>query len=271
VPIHTLALVVLSGASTGVVGSMLGIGGGAFLVPILTLAMGFPIRSAVAASLLSVIATASATATVNLERGLVNMRLGMALEMATTIGGLCGGLAAATLTARELFLLFGATLAVMGSLMAMRSRRRNVIGDLTVSPGRLGGTLEEEGATYVYRVRRLPVAVVASLVAGAISGLLGVGGGTIKVPILNTFCGIPIRVAAATSAFMIGVTAAASAFIYYGRGDIDLPLTAAVAIGALPGSLAGARLSHAIEARYLKITLGVLLFLVGLQMGLRAL
>src|SRR5262249_19658973 len=91
VPLHTLLLVALSGASTGVVGSMLGIGGGAFLVPLLTLAMGFPIRAAVAASLLSVIATASATATVNLERGLVNMRLGMALAMGTTNGGLGGG------------------------------------------------------------------------------------------------------------------------------------------------------------------------------------
>src|SRR5262249_56086840 len=105
---------------------------------------GFRIRCGVAASLVSVIATASATATVNLERGLVNMRLGMALEMATTIGGLCGGLAAAALTARDLFLLFGATLAVMGFLMAMRSGRRNVIGDLTVSPGQLGGTLDED-------------------------------------------------------------------------------------------------------------------------------
>jgi uncharacterized protein len=271
VPGYSSILLVLCGAATGLVGSMLGIGGGVFLVPLLTLGMGYSIRAAVAASLLSVIATASASATVNLERGLVNMRLGMALEMATTIGGLSGGLAAALLTARELFLLFGATLAVMGLLMVLRSGRRNVIRDLSVDPGRLGGTLQEDGTIYVYRVKRLPLALFASLVAGAISGLLGIGGGTVKVPILNTFCGIPIRVAAATSAFMIGVTAAASAFIYYGRGDMNLPLSAAVAIGALPGSLAGARLSQIIEARYLKIILAILLLFFGLQMGLRAL
>jgi uncharacterized membrane protein YfcA len=123
----------------------------------------------------------------------------------------------------------------------------------------------------VYRVRRLPLALVASLVAGAISGLLGLGGGIIKVPVLNAFCGIPIRVAAATSAFMIGVTGAASAFIYFGRGDVALPLTAAVAIGALPGSLLGARLSHRVEARALKLIMAVVLLVVGGRMALEAL
>jgi hypothetical protein len=122
----------------------------------------------------------------------------------------------------------------------------------------------------VYRIRRLPVALAASLVAGAISGLLGVGGGIVKVPVLNAFCGIPIRVAAATSAFMIGVTGAASAFLYFGRGDVALHLTAAVAVGALPGSLLGARLSQRVEARSLKIIMAVVLLLVGLRMALEA-
>ena len=110
----------------------------------------------------------------------------------------------------------------MGVLMASRSGRRNVIADLDVDPGVLGGRLREGDVTYVYRVRRLPVAMSSSLVAGALSGLLGLGGGIIKVPVLNTFCGIPIRVAAATSTFMIGVTAAASAFLYFSRGDVVL-------------------------------------------------
>jgi uncharacterized membrane protein YfcA len=259
------------GAATGVIGAMLGLGGGVFLVPLLTLALGVPIRTAIAASLISVIATASASSTINLERGLVNMRLGMTLEVATALGGLAGGLIAAALSQRQLFLTFGATLAIMGMVMALRSGRRNIIADVSVEPGRLGGRLQEGETTYVYRVRRLPVALGASLVAGAISGLLGIGGGIIKVPVLNVFCGIPIRVAAATSAFMIGVTGAASAFLYFGRGDIALPLTAAVAIGALPGSLFGARLSQRVEARSLKILMAVVLLVVGLRMALETL
>jgi hypothetical protein len=264
-------ILILSGGATGLIGSMLGLGGGVFLVPLLTLALGVPIRTAIAASLISVIATASASSTINLERGLVNMRLGMTLEVATSLGGLAGGLIAAALTQRQLFLTFGATLALMGVIMMLRSGRRNVIADVSVETGRLGGRLQEGDQSYVYRIRRVPVAMAASLAAGAISGLLGVGGGIIKVPVLNTFCGIPIRVAAATSAFMIGVTGAASAFLYFGRGDVALHLTAAVAVGALPGSLLGARLSHRVEARSLKIIMAVVLLVVGLRMALETL
>jgi hypothetical protein len=271
VPELSALLLVALGAATGLVGSLLGLGGGVFLVPLLTLALHVPIRAAIAASLISVIATASASSTVNLERGLVNMRLGMTLEAATTIGGLGGGLAAALLTPQQLFLLFGGTLAAMGLVMAVRSGKRNVIADLDVDPGVLGGRLQEGGTLYVYRVKRLGLGLGFSLLAGAISGLLGIGGGIIKVPVLNAFCGIPIRVAAATSAFMIGVTAAASVFIYYNRGDLVLPLTSAVAVGALPASLLGARLSHRVDARWLKVIMAVVLLSVGGRMMLEAL
>jgi uncharacterized membrane protein YfcA len=263
-------LLLALGGATGLVGSLLGLGGGVFLVPLLTLVLGVPFRAAVAASLVSVIATSSASSTVNLDRGLVNVRLGLALEVATTLGGLAGGLIAVFLTQRQLFLLFGFVLAAMGVMVALRSGRRNVIADLAVDPGRLGDRLLEGSTTFVYRVRRLPLALAASVVAGAISGLLGLGGGIIKVPILNTFCGVPIRVAAATSALMIGATAAASSFIYYGRGDVVLPLTAAVALGTLPGSLLGARLSHRVQARSLKFLMAVVLLAVGAQMAWKA-
>ena len=155
-PEHHVVLYLATGAASGLVGAMLGIGGGVFLVPLLTLAFGVPIRAAVAASLISVIATATASSTVNLDRGLVNMRLAMALEVATSIGGLGGGLAASLFTAQQLFLLFGLTLAAMGLLMVVRSGRRNVIADTSVAPGRLGGRLQEGDTSYVYRVRRLP-------------------------------------------------------------------------------------------------------------------
>jgi uncharacterized membrane protein YfcA len=271
VPLHHALIYVFAGAATGGVGAMLGLGGGVFLVPLLTLALGVPIRAAVAASLVSVIATASASSTVNLDRGLVNMRLAMALEVATTIGGLGGGVAATLFSAQQLFAIFGVTLVVMGVVVMARSGRRNVIADVSAEPGLLGGRLQEGETTYLYRVRRLPVAMAASLVAGAISGLLGLGGGIIKVPVMNTFCGVPIRVAAATSAFMIGVTAAASAFVYYARGDIALPIAAAVAVGALPGSLLGTRLSDRLQARALKVLMASVLVLVGGRMALEAL
>ena len=261
-------LLFVTGAATGLLGSMLGLGGGVFLVPLLTLALGVPIRVAIAASLISVMATALASATVNLDRGLVNMRLGLLLEVATASGALLGGLVAAHLTQRQLFLTFAVTMASMGMVMALRSGRRNVLADLDADVGALGGRLREGEAVYVYRVRRLPIGVVASLVAGAISGLLGLGGGIVKVPILNTFCGIPIRVAAATSTFMIGITTAASAFLYYGRGEVVLPITAAVALGALPGSLVGARISDRVATRSLKVLMAVVLLGVGLRMAL---
>jgi uncharacterized protein len=270
-PAHHILVYLATGGASGLVGAMLGIGGGVFLVPLLTLAFGVPFRAAVAASLISVIATATASSTVNLDRGLVNMRLAMTLEVATSVGGLGGGLAASLLTPQQLFLLFGFTLAAMGILMVVRSGRRNVIADTSVDPGPLGGRLQEGDVTYVYRVRRLPLALAASLVAGAVSGLLGLGGGIIKVPVLNTFCGVPIRVAAATSAFMIGVTAAASVFVYFSRGDVVLPVAAAVALGALPGSIAGVRLGERVEARALKIFMAVVLLLVGGRMALEAL
>jgi uncharacterized protein len=261
-------LLFATGAATGLLGSMLGLGGGVFLVPLLTLALGVPIRVAIAASLISVMATAVASASVNLDRGLVNMRLGLLLEVATASGALLGGLVAAHLTQRQLFIIFAVTMASMGLVMALRSGRRNVIVDLSVDVGTLGGRLQEGEAVYGYRVRRLPIGIVASLVAGAVSGLLGLGGGIVKVPILNTFCGIPIRVAAATSTFMIGITTAASAFLYYGRGEVVLPLTAAVALGALPGSLVGARISDRVATRSLKMLMAVVLLGLGLRMAL---
>jgi uncharacterized protein len=261
-------LLLLTGAATGLVGALLGLGGGVFLVPLLTLGFGVPIRAAIAASLMSVIATASASATVNLSRGLVNMRLGLVLEVATSVGGLMGGLAAARLSPRQLFLSFAFTLAAMGIVMVWRSGRRNVIANLEVEPGILGGTLREGDTTYVYHVRRLPIGLAFSLAAGAISGLLGLGGGIVKVPVLNSFCGIPIRVAAATSTFMIGVTAAAPAFLYFARGDMAPALTAAVALGALPGSLLGAHLSDRVEARSLKVIMAAVLLVVGARMAL---
>jgi len=263
-------LLILTGAATGLIGSLLGLGGGVLLVPILTLAMGVPFRTAVAASLLAVIASASASATVNLRKGFVNMRLGLALEVATSVGGVLGGLATRLLTERQLYAAFAALMAAMGLVMISRSKLRNVIADEGGEVGVLGGRLQEGDSAYLYRVRRLPLGLAASFAAGAISGLLGVGGGIVKVPVLNSFCGIPIRVAAATSTFMIGVTAAASSILYFAHGDVSLKLAAAVCLGALPTSLLGAHWSDRVEPRTLKTLMAAVLGIVAVQMGWRA-
>lgn len=265
---HSTWLLMLLGAATGLTGALLGLGGGVFLVPLLSVGLGVPIRQAIAASLISVIATGSASATVNLRRGLVNMRLGLLLEIATSVGGLAGALASVLLTQRQLFLTFAAMLVVLSAVMLVRSKHRNVLVDEGQDPGTLGDRVQEGDRRYVYRVKRLPVALGSSLAAGVMSGLLGVGGGIVKVPVLSAFCGVPIKVAAATSTFMIGVTAATSAFVNSSRGDLDPRMAAAVCLGALPASLAGAWLSQHVDSRWLKTGLALVLLLVGLRMAL---
>lgn len=260
----------ITGALTGLLGSLLGLGGGVFLVPILALGFHLSPRTAVAASLVAVIASSSATTIVNMRRSLVNVPLAFTLLLATTLGGLAGGALAEHISTRALFTIFSTTLFAVAIIVTSRSRVRNVIDDAAMNVGTLGGRVVEEGRTLSYLMKRLPLALGVSLVAGAISGLLGVGGGFIQVPVLNSFCGIPIRVAAATSAFMIGPTAAVSAIIYLGRGDMDPFITAAVALGSLPGSVLGAWLSRHMHVRSIKGVLATTLVLVALRLAIAA-
>jgi uncharacterized membrane protein YfcA len=169
--------------------------------------------------------------------------------------------------------LFGFVAVIVALIMLSRLRRRNVILDPAADPGVLGGRYHEaeSGGTVTYRVKRVPLAIAASFVAGNVSSLLGIGGGIIKVPVLNAWCGMPVRAAAATSAFMIGVTAAGGAIIYFGRGDLQ-PLAAAPAVlGVQLGSWAGLRLAHYAPARRLKLLLVAVLFGVSALMVLRSL
>lgn len=260
----------LTGALTGMIGALLGLGGGVFLVPLLALGLHLEPRTAVAASLVAVIASSSATTTLNMKRGLVNIPLAFTLLLATSAGGLAGGAIAEHISTRTLYAIFASTLFVVAMIVTSRSGTRNVIDDLGLEVGALGGRVEEGGRVFSYVMKRLPLAMVVSLGAGAISGLLGIGGGVIQVPILNSFCGIPIRVAAATSAFMIGPTAAVSAFLYLGRGDMNPFITAAVALGSFPGSLLGAWMSRKIPVRSIKGILATALVAVALRLSIAA-
>ncbi len=260
------------GALAGTLGALLGLGGGVFLVPFLVLVLGLPMRLAVGISLTTVIATSSVVSAGRVGRQLINLRLGMLLEVATAAGGLTGGIVAWMMSQQTLQRLFGVVTAAAAIVMIRRLDRRNVILDPEADPGKLGGRYfeEESRGTVVYRVRRLPLALAVSLAAGSVSSLLGLGGGIIKVPALNAWCGVPMRAAAATSAFMIGVTATAGAVIYYGRGEIVPWMAAATVLGVLAGSRVGLLIATRLDARWLKLSLAVVLAVVCGLMFLRA-
>jgi uncharacterized protein len=267
-----LALIIfVAGAVAGSLGALLGIGGGVFLVPLLNLALGFPIAVAAAISLATVIATSSTVTAGKAGQHLMNFRFGMVLEVATAAGSVLGGFTAQLVAQRVLQTLFGVVTGFVALLTVARANRRNVILDPGVEPGVLGGRFhdEESGATVVYRIKRLPLALVASFIAGNVSSLLGIGGGVIKVPVLNGWCGMPLRAAAATSAFMIGVTATGGVIVYYVSGQL-LPAAAAAAIlGVQLGSWAGLHVSPRMPIRSLKLLLAAVLAIVAVLMFVR--
>jgi len=266
------AIIFGAGVVAGALGVALGLGGGIFLVPFLTLVLGFPLKSAAAISLATVIATSSAVTAQRAGNQLINLRVGMVLEAATTVGSLLGGITAQVVAESVLQRLFGVVAIAVAAVVLARVNKRNVILDPTVDPGRLGGRFyeEESGGIVSYRVRRLPLALFASFIAGNVSSLLGIGGGIIKVPVLNAWCGMPLRAAAATSALMIGVTATGGAIIYYGRGDLQPLLAAPAVLGVQAGSWAGARLAYGASVKWLKVLMAALLVTVAVLMFLRS-
>jgi len=267
-----LALVIfVAGIISGAFGALLGLGGGIFLVPFLNLGLKFPITIAAAISLTTVIATSSSVSAARSGKQLINMRLGMLLEVATAAGSLLGGVTAQILAQSTVQKLFGAVAAAVAVIMLTRLQRRNVILDPSADPGLLGGRYyeEESRAVVTYRIKRLPVGIIASFLAGNLSSLLGIGGGIIKVPVLNAWCGVPLRAAAATSAFMIGVTATAGAVIYYGHGQLVPALAAAAVLGVQLGSWGGMRFGQRASAKWLKTMMAAVLFIVSALMFLR--
>ncbi|HZR24078.1 MAG TPA: sulfite exporter TauE/SafE family protein [Vicinamibacterales bacterium] len=264
-----LALIIfVAGAAAGGLGALLGLGGGIFLVPLLNIALGFPIGVAAAISLATVIATSCSVTAGKAGQNLMNFRFGMLLEVATAAGSVLGGITAQYIAQAMLQRLFAGVTAAVAVVTIARANKRNVITDPAVEPGVLGGRFfdEETGRTVVYRIKRLPLAIGASFVAGNVSSLLGIGGGVIKVPVLNAWCGMPLRAAAATSAFMIGVTATGGAIIYYGTGQL-LPVAAAAAIlGVQLGSWAGLRFAPKLPVRNLKLLLAAVLGVVSTLM-----
>jgi hypothetical protein len=264
----SLALVTaVAGALAGALGGMLGLGGGVFLVPLLVQVLGVPMPQAVAVSLTTVIATSTAVSGSASGRTAINLRLGFMLELFTAAGGLLGSLVAAAIAPRMLMITFSVVMVTMSVITFLRRDQRNNLPS-SADPGPWGGRYLDErtGELVTYRVARMPLAIGTSFVAGILSTLLGLGGGVVKVPILNAWCGVPMRVASSTSAFMIGVTATSGALVYLGRGLLLPALAAAAVLGVRVGSGLGLRIGAQQPPRRLKILLAVVLLLVSILM-----
>jgi len=262
------------GAAAGVFGSLLGLGGGVLIVPLLTLGFGLPLRDAVGVSLVCVIMTSSAAAGVYLERHVANLRLGMTLELFTALGALVGATIAFALDERLVSLLFAGLLVYVAVTMARGGVAPSSASGEEVPPDgaehRQAPTMLDRLSGDDYRVRNLGRGVAGATGAGIASALLGIGGGIVKVPLMHLSMGVPLRVATATSNPMVGITAAASSLIYVIHGGIDPYVAGPTAIGVFLGASAGSRLSHRVDLRVLRLLFVIVLGYTALQMLLKA-
>jgi uncharacterized protein len=239
-------IVLLASLVAGGFGSLVGIGGGLIIVPLLSVVLGHDVKVAIAASLIGVIATSLSASPRYIRSGLADRRLALSLLVAATLGGLTGGLTTGLLDGRILSLLFGLLLTGVAIQMVrevIRHRTPRVPDALEAASFTSSYVEPTTGAVVGYRVRRLRSGVAASFAAGNVSGLLGVGGGVINVPTMNVLMGVPIRVATTTSTYMLAATGAASAVVQAVSGRLDPLLAAPVALGVIVGAWAGARLS----------------------------
>jgi uncharacterized membrane protein YfcA len=269
-----VALLMLGGGvAAGIFGSLLGLGGGILIVPLLNLGFGLPLREAVGVSLVCVIVTSGASAGVFLERRTANLRLGMLLELFTATGALLGGLVAFAIDPHILAGLFAALLAYVAVTM-IRPR----VVTAPVHPAPAPGPAPAAGVpAWIdrlsgsdYRIHRLGGGFAGSIVAGIASALLGIGGGLVKVPTMHLIMGVPLKVATATSNLMIGITASTSAWVYLLRGGIDPYATGPVAVGVFLGATTGSRLAPRVNVRFLRVLFAVVLGYTALLMARRA-
>ena len=261
-------LVGLGSFMAGFLGALTGLGGGVVLVPLLTLVFKVDIRYAVGASLVSVIATSSGAAVAYLKDGFSNIRIGMFLEIATTLGALFGAFLAAIVSTTAIGAVFGLVLlysAYLSSRTPVDATDDRPPDPLATRLG-MNGSYPSLSGQRQYYVHRVPLGFSLMFVAGALSGLLGIGSGAVKVLAMDQAMGIPFKVSTTTSNFMIGVTAAASAGIYLSRGYIDPALAMPVMLGVLAGSLVGARMLPRTKTQQLRWVFGVVIAALGGEM-----
>ena len=268
-----LGIFLVSGAA-GLIGALAGVGGGILVIPALTLLFGIDIRLAIGASIVSVIATSSGAAAAYVRDRLTNLRIGMFLELATTTGAVAGALLAAVVTPGFLYVLLGVVL-VLSALMQVAKLGQELPAEAPQSPFAIQLALASTypdarlGREIAYVPNRIPLGFALMGVAGLVSGLLGIGSGALKVIAMDGAMRLPMKVSSATSNFMIGVTAAASAGIYIGRGDVDVRIASPVALGVLVGAFLGARLLGHLSNRSVRLLFVPVLAIIGLETILR--
>jgi len=257
----------------GFLGSLLGLGGGIIVIPALTLILHVDIRLAIGASIISVIATSTGAAASYVRDRLANLRVAMFLELGTTTGAIIGAYIAGIVHPRFLFILFSVILGYSAFAM-LRGRRlteeQTEVGAFTRHLKLSGSYFDDAmGIEIAYEPVRARLGLLLMLVAGTVSGLLGIGSGALKVPAMDLAMELPIKVSSATSNFMIGVTAAASAGVYFARGQIDPMLTAPVALGVLAGAIVGSNTLGRIGSRAVRVIFVIVLVLISVQMLLK--
>jgi uncharacterized membrane protein YfcA len=273
-PLVFVLTTLLISLAAGVLGSLLGLGGGIIVVPALTLLLHVDIRYAIGASIVSVIATSSGAAAAYVRERMTNLRVAMLLELGTTTGALTGAYLAGVIAGRWLFIIFGIVLGY--SAIAMFQKRHEHGGD-NVPRNRLADRLRLHGSYFdqaenrliEYRVTHTRIGLALMYIAGVVSGLLGIGSGSLKVPAMDLAMRLPIKVSTATSNFMIGVTAAASAGVYFARGEINPFIAAPVAAGVLVGATAGSRLLPKLHSKSIRILFVIVLLWISVQMLLK--
>jgi uncharacterized protein len=265
--IEFASAVLLTSFFAGLLGALTGLGGGVVIVPALVLLFHVDLRYAIGASLISVIATSSGAAVAYVREGFSNVRIGMFLEVATTVGAVGGAYLAARVSTRSIGIIFGVTL-----LYSAWSSFREPHSETTHPPNalaeklRLSGDYPTKNGSQTYVAENVPAGFGIMFIAGLLSGLLGIGSGAVKVLAMDHAMKLPFKVSTTTSNFMIGVTAAASAGIYLGRGYIAPGLAAPVMLGVLAGSLLGAHLLVRIRVPVLRVVFAVVIVVLGVEM-----
>ncbi|TQS79256.1 MAG: permease [Methanomassiliicoccales archaeon Mx-03] len=268
-PLILAGLIVL-GLCSGIFGALFGLGGGVIFVPVLMLIFGLEPTEAVAISLIGIIAGSVGASTVLVDRGLSNVRLGLLLEITTCVGAIAGAIIATYLDSWILMVLFSVIIIYSGIRMIVNPERTVEPSSGEDTPLTFRYRDESVGEDVRYEVQNVGSGMGLCTIAGALSSMTGVGGGAVKVPLMNIHMHVPMKAASSTSSYMIGITAFSGAITYFFAGEVILAYAACVAIGAFAGSLIGARYARKIPARHLRKYFSIVLFAMAILVLLQA-
>ena len=263
-----IIILFLGAISAGLLGSLTGLGGGVIIIPLLTLGFGVPMHYATGASLISVIGTSSGAAVAFVKEGFTNMRIGMFLEIATTAGAIVGALVSGMLNPNTIGIIFASILllTVILNLKGKPDHQEPVIKGSLEEKLKLYGTFPDKGVLKSYSARNTVPGFLMMMFAGAMSGLLGIGSGALKVLAMDNMMKLPFKVSTTTSNFMIGVTAVASALIYFQRGEIVPVIVAPVLIGVVVGSFIGSKTLMVSKTKKLKVFFAIVITILSVYM-----